>query len=146
MKYQSGFSMIKILFWILVIGSAVVVGYKIIPVYNAYWKAQDTFEAISRNMADGSERDVRRRLPEVLKIKYVLPGDLPDEFYKNIVIKADGNSVEISSKYHVTVWIIGPVQSVSPDSDYQEIDLKGMDKLRHKLRYDFDFEPHAKTP
>jgi len=146
MKAEQGFSTIKILFWLIVIGVAVMVGYKIMPVYNAYWKVQDTFEAVARNMADSSEREIRKRLPELLKIKYLAKGDVPDEFYKNIVIKADGGRVEISSEYHVTVWLLGPVETVNPDSDYEESDLKGMDRLRHKARRDFDFEPYAETP
>lgn len=143
---ERGFSMIKFLFLLAIIGAVVVTGYKIIPVYNAQWKIQDTFEAVSRNMADSSESAIRKRLPDLLKIKYLAKGDVPDEFYENIVIKADGGQVEISSEYHVVVWLLGPVEDVDPESEYSELDLKGMDKLRHKARYDFYFEPYAKTP
>jgi hypothetical protein len=146
MKNEQGFSMIKLLIWLALIGAGVMAGYKIIPVYNAQWKVQDTFEALSRNMADETENKIRRRLPELLKIKYLAKGDVPDAFYENIIIKADGSRVEISSHYHVTVWLLGPVEDVDPDFEYTEADLKGMDKIRHKLRYDFDFEPYAKTP
>ncbi|MDX8404220.1 MAG: DUF4845 domain-containing protein [Mariprofundaceae bacterium] len=146
LKNERGFSTIKILFWLVVIGAGVVTGYKIIPVYNAQWKVQDTFEALSRNMADSSEIAIRNRLPELLRIKYLARGDVPDEFYKNIVIKADGGRVEISSEYDVTVWLMGPVEGVDPESAYSESDLKGMDKIRHKVRQDFHFEPYAKTP
>ena len=146
MKNEQGFSMIKLLFLGAVIGFGVMAGYKIIPVYNAQWKIQDAFEAISRNMADKDETRIRRRLPDLLKMKYLAHGDVPQEFYDNIVISADGGQVEISSEYHVTLWLLGPVEGVDPDLEYEESELKGMDKIRHKLRQDFDFEPYAKTP
>jgi len=53
--------------------------------------------------------------------------------------------VKISSYYHLTVWLIGPVEGVDPESDYDPKDLKGMDKLRDKLRKDFEFEPYASS-
>ncbi len=146
MKNEQGFSMIKLLFILALIGAAVIAGYKIIPVYNAQLKIQDAFEAISRNMADRDEASIRRRLPTLFQIKYLAHGDVPQEFYDNIVINTDGGKVEISSEYHVTLWLLGPVEGVDPDSEYDESDLKGMDKIRHKLRRDFDFEPYAKTP
>ncbi|MDT8375970.1 MAG: hypothetical protein RQ867_04430 [Mariprofundaceae bacterium] len=148
MKNEQGFSTIKLLFWGAVIGFGVMAGYKIIPVYNAQWKAQDAFEAIARNMADKDEIRIRKRLPDLFKMKYLARGDLPQEFYDNIVIRADGGQVEISSEYHVTVWLLGPVEDpdIDPDSDYSEADLKGMDKIRHKLRQDYHFKPYAKTP
>ena len=146
MKNEYGFSMIKLLFIVALIGAAVGFGFKIIPVYNAQWKVQDAFEALSRNMANRDETSIRKRLPTLFKMKYLASGDLPQEFYDNIEITADGGKVEISSEYHVTVWLLGPVEGVDPDSDYDESELKGMDKIRHKLRQDFDFEPYAKTP
>ena len=146
MKNEQGFPMIKLLFLGAVIDFGVMAGYKIIPVYNAQWKIQDAFEALTRNMADKDETRIRRRLPDLLKMKYLAHGDVPQEFYDNIVISADGGQVEISSEYHVTLWLLGPVEGVDPDLEYDESDLKGMDKIRHKLRQDFDFEPYAKTP
>jgi len=146
MKHEQGFSMIKIMFWLVLIGAGVLVGYKIIPVYNANWKIQDTFESVTRNMADETENAIRKRLPDLFHIKYLARGDVPKEFYDNIVIRADGGKVEISSEYAVTVWILGPVEDVDPDSEYEESDLKGMDKIRHKARQDFYFEPYAETP
>jgi len=144
---ERGISKVKLLFWLVLIGVGTIAGYDIIPVYNANWKVQDTFDGVVRNMSDDSETEIRKRLPELFKIKYLSHGDVPEEFYTNLKIKADGNRVEISSAYHVTVWLLfGPVQGVDPDSDYDESDLKGMDMIRQKLRFDFDFEPHAETP
>ncbi len=145
MRNEQGFSMIKMMFWGAIIAAGVIYGYMIIPVYNAYWKVQDTFEGVSRSMADSSESAIRERLPDLFHIKYLAAGEVPQEFYDNLEIKAADGRVEISSFYHVTVWLIGPVEGVDPNSDYTESDLKGMDKLRAKLRQDFDFEPYAKT-
>ena len=146
MKHEQGFSMIMIMIWLVLIGSGIVAGYKIIPVYNAIWKVQDTFDGVVINMADKSELRIRERLPDLFKVKYIAQGDLPAQFYENLVIKADGGRVEIYSEYDVTIWLLGPVEGVDPDSDYKESDLKGMDKLRHKARQDFYFEPYAETP
>jgi len=146
MKNEQGFSIIKMMFWGAIIAAGVVYGYMIIPVYNAYWKVQDTFKGVSHSMSDSSESRIRARLPDLFHIKYLAPGEVPDEFYDNLEIKAENGRVEISSFYHVTVWFIGPVEGVDPTSDYKDKDLKGMDKLRARLRQDFDFEPYAKTP
>lgn len=146
MKHEQGFSMIKMMIWLVLIGFGAMVSYKIIPVYNAHWKIQDTFESVARNMADDSEIKIRKRLPDLFHIKYLARGDVPKEFYDNIVINAEGGKVEIYSEYDVTVWILGPVEGVDPDSAYEESELKGMDKLRHKARQDFHFEPYAETP
>jgi len=146
MRNEQGFSMFKLMFWCAIIGAGVVYAYMIIPVYNAYWKVQDTFEGVSRSMADSSESRIRARLPDLFKVKYLTVGEVPQEFYDNLEIKTEGGRVEISSFYHVTVWLIGPVEGVDPNSNYEEKDLKGMDKLRAKLRQDFDFEPYAETP
>ncbi len=146
MKNEQGFSMFKMMFWGAIIAAGVVYGYMIIPVYNAYWKVQDTFEGVSRSMSDSNEGAIRSRLPDLFHVKYLAAGEVPDEFYDNLIIKADGGHVEISSSYHVTVWLLGPVEGVDPNSNYEEKDLKGMDKLRAKLRQDFDFKPYAETP
>jgi len=146
MKNEQGFSMFKMMFWGAIIGAGVVYAYMIIPVYNAYWKVQDTFEGVSRSMAGSSEGEIRARLPDLFHVKYLAAGEVPNEFYDNLTIKSDGGHVEISSSYHVTVWLLGPVEGVDPNSNYEEKDLKGMDKLRAKLRQDFDFKPYAETP
>ncbi|MDQ6968581.1 MAG: DUF4845 domain-containing protein [Mariprofundaceae bacterium] len=146
MRNEQGFSMIKMMFWGAIIASGVVYAYMIIPVYNAYWKVQDTFDGVVNSMSDSTESAIRRRLPDLFKIQYLAAGEVPQEFYDDLTIKAEDGKVEISSYYHVTVWFIGPVEGVNPNSKYDEADLKGMDKLRAKLRQDFDFDVYAKTP
>jgi len=146
MHNERGFSMIKFMLLLFVLAGGTWYGYVLIPVYNAEWKIQDTFDGIVRNMADDSEGMIRNRLPELFHVKYLAPGDVPQEFYSNLQIESSGGRVTISSSYHVTVWPLGPVKSVDSESDYDPTTLKGMDLLRHKLRRDFDFEPHAETP
>ncbi|HXH64134.1 MAG TPA: DUF4845 domain-containing protein [Mariprofundaceae bacterium] len=146
MRKQAGFSMIKLMFWLALLAGGVWYGYNVIPVYNTYWNVKDVFKSISRDMASDNEATIRERLPDIMHVKYIAHEDLPPAFYKNLEIKADGNRVDISSYYHVTVWLLGPVQGVDSSSPYDKKDLKGMDRLRDKARLDFDFEPHAETP
>jgi len=146
MNHERGFSMIRVLFFLAILGGGVWYGWLLIPVYNANWKVQDVFESVARNMSDESQEAVAVRLPELLKIKYLYHDDVPQEFYDNITIKADGDRVEVSSYYHVTIWPLGPVEGVDPNKEYNASDLKGMDKIRDKFRLDYDFEPYAETP
>ena len=139
-RNQAGFSLIRLLFWLAVLSGLVWTGYQVIPVYNTYWNVQDTFKGISRDMASDSAETIRERLPDLLHIKYIAPSDLPKAFYKNLKIQADGNHVAISSHYHVTVWLLGPVTGGNGALP------SGMDRLRNKARLDFDFKPHAATP
>jgi len=146
MRNQGGFSLIKLLFGLAVLAGVVWYGYNVIPVYNTYWSVKDAFKNIADNRANDDEKDIREALPDILHVQYINSDDLPPAFYNNLEIKADGNRVDISSQYHVTVWLLGPVQGVDPDSNYNKKDLKGLDRLRDKARLDFDFEPHAATP
>jgi len=146
MQHQEGFSMIKLLLILAVLAAGTWSGYNIIPVYNTYWKTQDALESVTRNLVNQSPQRIRARLPEILRVKYVAQGDLPQEFYDNLEIKSDSGRIEISSSYHITLWLLGPLESVNPDEEYTDKDLKGMDKLRDKARIDYDFEPYAETP
>jgi len=143
---EGGFSFIKLMLFLAVLAAGSWTAYNVLPVYNAYWKVQDVFESASRNLTDKSAEEIRARLPELFFVKYLNEKDLPDEFYDNLEIRNEGGRVTLSSSYHVTVWLLGPVESVDPDSDYDPHELRGMDRLRDALRLDFDFEPHAETP
>jgi hypothetical protein len=146
MRNQGGFSLIKLLFGLAVLAGVVWYGYNVIPVYNTYWSVKDAFKNIVDNRANDDATTIRNALPDILHVQYVNHDDLPPAFYNNLKIKADGNRVDISSYYHVTVWLLGPVQGVDPDSNYNKKDLKGLDLLRDKARLDFNFEPHAASP
>ena len=146
MRNQGGFSLIKVMFGLAVLAGVVWYGYNVIPVYNTYWSVKDAFKNIVDNRANDDATTIRDALPDILHVQYVNHDDLPPSFYNNLKIKADGNRVDISSYYHVTVWLLGPVQGVDPDSNYNKKNLKGLDLLRDKARLDFNFEPHAASP
>ncbi|MDX8388847.1 MAG: hypothetical protein R8M38_00005, partial [Mariprofundaceae bacterium] len=120
----------------------------IIPVYNTYWKIQDTFESVTRNMTTNTEQAIMVRLPDLLKIKYLMAHEYPEGFMDNIELTNEDEHVVISSHYHVTVWLLGIPQGVQPDEEgkFDLNELKGMNKLRVKARIDYDFEPYAETP
>jgi len=146
MRYQKGFSVIKLLFVLAVLAAGTVAAYKIVPVYSTYWKVQDALDAVTRNLSGQPARRIRARLPDIFHVKYIAYNDLPQEFYDNLQIKVDGGRIEISSVYHVTLWLLGPLESTDPNEAYTAKDLKGMDKIRDKARLDFNFEPYAETP
>jgi len=146
MHWQQGFSKIKLLFWLALLGAIVWSSYMILPVYTTYWKVQDAISSIAKGMIGETETKIRRRLPEVFKIKYISHDDVPNEFYRNLVVEASPERVFIESEYSVTLWLIGPVQKVDPDEDYDEEELEGMDRLRAKGRIDFHFNPYAEFP
>jgi len=145
-RNEAGFSLIKMFLVLAILAGAVSAAYRIIPVYNTYWKVQDTFDSVAHNLSDRSESEIRIRLPDLLHVQYVNRSDLPKAFYDNLEIKADGGRVEISSRYHVSVWLLGKPER-APDQDEQAgSEPQGLDKWRNKARLDFDFHPHAETP
>jgi len=146
MRNQEGFSVIKFLFFLAVLAAGTWATYNILPVYNTEWKVQNALDAASRELTNLSADRIRVKLPAIFHVQYIGINDLPQEFYDNLEIKKEAGKVEISSTYHVTVWLLGPLESVNPDEEYTARDLKGMDKLRAKGRLDFDFEPYAETP
>lgn len=143
---QSGFSVIKFLFWIAVLGLLVSIGFKLLDIYQTSWKVQDVFDGISHNLADSSEETIRKKLPTLFKVGYIDHDDLPEEFYANIKIRISIGRVEISSSYQETLWPLGPVEKRDAEGMYHPDDLTGLDVWRDKTRQDFYFEPYAKTP
>ena len=147
MRHERGFSMFGMLFWLAILSAAVIYGYKVLPVLNTSWKVQDLFESVAHKMANESDDEIRRRLPELMRIKYISEDDLPQGFYNSLRIISAGEKVDIASTYHVRVWLLGPPE-VQPGSDgeYDAEKLRGMDRVRYRLKQDFTFEPHATTP
>ena len=146
MQTERGFSTIKMIFWLAVIGAAGWVAVAVTNVYYLEWKAQDVFDGITHNMSSKSVPEIQAKIPELYRLASIQHGDLPQEFYDNLLILATGSKVDISTFYHVTVWLIGPPEGVNPDEEYDDADLKGFDKVRAKLRMDFDFAPSSSTP
>jgi len=146
MQRMHGFSTIKLLLFAGVIAAAVSWGYAVLPPWYDYWKIQDLFESVVRNMAEEDAATIRRKLPALMDVKYIDRDALPQEFWDNLEIEADGERVRISSFYHVVVWPLGVVQDVDDPNDYDPEELHGLDRLRDWAKMEFEFEPHAETP
>jgi len=146
MNRQAGFSKIKLLFWLAVLTAGVWSTYLILPVYTTYWKIQDALSSTAEGMIGETESKVRRRLPEIFKIKYIAKKDVPNAFHRNLIVQASEERLLIESEYDETVWLLGPVREVDADGYYEEEELKGMDKMRVKGRLDFHFNPYAEFP
>ena len=143
---ESGFSLLKILFWMATVAVLVSSGFQLQQIYQASWSMQDVFDGVSRNMAESSEVAIREKLPALYKINYISHDDVPEEFYDNLLIKVTPGRVEISSFYTDTFWPLGRVENVDEEGTYDPLELTGMDYLRDKLRHDIYFEPYARTP
>jgi len=143
---QAGFSTFKLLALTIVLVGGGMVAYKLAPVYYAHAKVQKIFEATSREMANDTELKIRARLPVLFKTQNLKEDELPQDFYDNLEIDAGYGRVELQSHYHKVIWLMGPLKDTDPNSDYDPVDLKGMDKIRNQARVDLDFEVHAKTP
>ncbi len=143
---ESGFSVIKVLFWLVILGALISTGFQLLQIHQTNWKVQDVFDNISRKMADSSEDAIRGKLPILFKVGYISHDDVPEEFYDNLLIRFSKGRVEISSSYMETLWPLGRVENVDEEGTYDPLELTGMDYLRDKTRQDFYFEPYAKTP
>ncbi len=146
MHNQRGFSMFKMAVLLVILVGAGMVGFKMFPVYYTHYKVQKIFEATGKEMAEATELKIRSRLPILFKTQAIETDDVPQEFYDNLRINAGYGRIELSSKYHVIIWLMGPIESADPNSDYDPVELKGMDKIRDQARMDVEFEVHAKTP
>ncbi|RMH60387.1 MAG: DUF4845 domain-containing protein [Zetaproteobacteria bacterium] len=144
---ERGFSKSKF----LLIASAILIplwyAWLLVPVYMTKWKAQQVFESVASTMANASEEEIRRRLPQLLDAQYIDPDDLPQAFYSNLEIQADGTRVSISTIYDVTIWPLGPVGNVRDwQGNYVIGELDQLDRWRDALRIDLEFSLHAETP
>ena len=146
MQAERGFSTIKMIFWLAVIGAAGWVAVAVTNVYFIDWKVQEIFDGAAHNSGGRTVAEIQAKMPELYRLNSILPGDLPDEYYDNLLISVTDGKAYISSFYHVTVWLIGPPEDVNPDEEYDDADLRGLDKVRAKLRMDFDFAPSSSTP
>jgi len=137
--------MFKTAFWIVIIGSALLVGSQVIPVFYNNLKVENVFEGTAKNLKGQSENKVKSRIGQLLRVQSVDVDALPKEFFDNIEITTENNQLQIGSQYHITLWLLGEPVSIDPDEEYKESDVKGMDKLRLKGRMDFDFAPFAES-
>jgi hypothetical protein len=145
-RKQAGFHAIYLVLWLVFFAVAGKVAYEFVPVFYTAWKVDEAFKTIVRTMSAYDESVIRARLPDILKAKYIDYDDLPQEFYDNLVIRADGTRLEISSRYHVTIWLLAPPAGTNTGEAAEGNEVKGVEELRTRGRFDFDFEPHAETP
>ncbi|MDX8388643.1 MAG: hypothetical protein R8M46_08975 [Ghiorsea sp.] len=137
--------MFKWLFWLGIIAGGVFVGGQVIPIYYNNLKVENVFEGTSQNLKNSDTAAINSRIQELFKIQSVDLKALPPEFSKNLTIKTVDGKLQISSKYHIVLWLLGEPQSVDPDQAYKESEVKPMDKLRIRARMDFDFAPFAES-
>jgi len=140
---EAGFSVIKLLFWLALIGFVVINGASLVKVYYVDAKVQGSFEELTRSMPVAAEPEIRAKMHEVFHVQYLDEKDLPDGFYDALQIHTTGHGFEISSSYHVTIWPFGSVKTRDEQGEYAPDDLTGLDILRHKTRIDLSFEPNA---
>ncbi len=138
--------MLKLLFWLGLIGGGVFVGGQVLPVYYNNMKIENIFAGVSQNMAASPEEDIKGRINELFRIQSVDVKALPEEFFDNLRIDKNGGKIQVSTEYHIVLWLLGKPQSVDPDEKYLESEVAPMDKLRLRARMDFDFAPSEETP
>jgi len=142
---QRGYSLIKVLVWLVILGAASWQGMKFVHYYYIDWKVQTVFDGIIKNHPEGADdvAAVRASLPRLFELNYIDDGDLPASFYVNLEIKDDGDGLEVSSFYSETVWLLGPVEAMDAHGDYDPHSLTGMDVWRDRARIVLHFTPHA---
>jgi len=145
-KNMKGFSVLRMMVWGIILGGGVLYVAAVLPIYNNYGKAQTTFDGIVKHSSDLSAQEIRQQLPDLLKIQYLQPEDLPQAFYNNLKITTDGNgSVKISSAYHVTAWFLGkPDQFHAAPNEAVTVANK-WEHIRRQFKQEFDMKPHAES-
>ena len=138
--------MFKLLFWLTLLGGIFFVGAQVTPVYYNNLKIENIFEGVAQNLSTRTEGEVRGRIMQLMDIQSVDLKILPDDFIQNIVVNNENGKLQVSSEYHVVLWLLGKPQSVDPQEEYKESDVKPMDKIRLRARMDFDFAPSKQTP
>ncbi len=144
MKKQQGFSVISVTFWLMVLVSGGLYTAAVLPIYNTYWKIQDTFDGLAQHLNTLSESEIMRRLPDLLHTQYLNPNQLPEGFYDHLEITSSGEGyLKISSSYHVTAWFLG-----KPDDapEEQGVTVQGKwNSFQKELKEEFDFKPYAES-
>ena len=139
--------MFKILFWLGLVGSAVLVAAQSIPVYYNNVKVENTFQGIVQNLVQQSEADIRNKIQKLMMIQSVNLEGLPDAFFENLIIKKENGKLTLSSQYDVTVWVLGEPEYMDADEiDEEGENISWVDRIKQLARIDFDFMPFAETP
>ncbi|MDQ6952283.1 MAG: hypothetical protein Q9M15_02010 [Mariprofundaceae bacterium] len=145
-KQMEGFSILSMLIWGMILGGSGLYATAVWPIYSAYWKTQDTFDGVVKNLSKLSEQSIRERLPQLLRTQYLNPESLPKEFYEHLEVTSDGEGyVKISSSYHITAWFFGQPDINDPKSG-EGIEIKSKwDDFRRQWKEDFEMKPYAES-
>jgi len=143
---EKGFSIIKMMLWGMILGGAGLYAAAVWPIYNTYWKLQDTFEGAVKNLSTLSEQSIRERLPRLMRTQYLNPENLPKEFYEHLEVTTDGEGyMKISSSYHITAWFLGKPDAVENESNTGVNVKSKWNHLRSQWKEDFEFKPYAES-
>jgi len=140
---EAGFSVLKLLLWLAILGFVLLNGALIAQAYYNNSKVQDCFESLSSKMPAANASEVRVKMDALFHVQYIAADDLPETFYEALQINATGYGLEISSLYDITIWPFGKVEALDEFGEYSPADLSGLDILKHKARLDLSFEPYA---
>lgn len=143
--HEDGFSTVRMLFWLAVIGAAGWLTVAVADVYYTAWKVQDVFDTVAQNMSGRSTEEIAERLPVLYDLQGLEAADLPQEYYDNLKISTVRHGIRIFSKYHVTIWLLGTPEDAVFGQDRAEADLESLDKYQDMARLEFDFSPSAET-
>lgn len=148
MEHQRGFSLAGLLLVVALLALVVDYGYHIIPVYTVKGTIQNIFRSLATHHPDYTQEEVRRKLPEIMRVEYLDPEkDVPEEFFDNLVVVSEDGKMDISTEYQVEVWPLGmPEPFRDPDVDEEDVELSLFERLQLKARLVFDFEISAHTP
>jgi hypothetical protein len=140
---ERGFSVLRLLFWLALIGFLALNGARAADAWYANSKVQRCFDSAVGLQGDASV--IRQRLGRLFQLQYLDSDDLPAAFYDALDIRVNGPVVEISSHYTVTIWPFGRVDELDADGSYDPDALNALNMLRDRSRIDLDFDPYAIT-
>ncbi len=148
MRREYGFSLVHLLLVVGVLAVVVAYAYALIPVYNVKGTVQSIFESLAKNHPEYSQAEVKRRLPEIMRVEYIDPeNDVPQEFFDNLVVVSENGEMDISTQYHVAAWPLGrPKPYDDPYLAEEDMNLSAFEQLQVKARIQFDFDISAHTP
>ncbi|MTD33795.1 DUF4845 domain-containing protein [Paludibacterium denitrificans] len=106
MKRQQGLTIVSILFVMMVVGLAVMLVFKLIPVYSEYGEIRKTVSALASE-GGKSEYDIRREFTNRAAV-----GDISSIKADNLVVVSEGGSVFVRATYRREVPLFANVSLV----------------------------------
>jgi Domain of unknown function (DUF4845) len=121
MKKEQGITNLGILLTVLILGSAVWLGFQVIPIYYSYMEVQSQFESMAEKAQVHDDKHIRRYLVEEIIDKLNLPVE-----EKDLKITRNGRKIII-------------------DLDYYEYLTLDLGEGRSYDLHEFHFNPHAEA-